>query len=344
MIYAIFLIPCIIAIFLAINMGASGITASFAATYGANLIRKGLLSVAFGIFVLLGALIAGGKVMSTIGGEVVPSMQMNWLTVSIILLSSAISIFFANLLRVPQSTSQSTVGALVGVAFYLNSLNPSKLLLEIVPAWFVLPIISIGITYFASACLRKSTILAGVIRIVALSKYPVYKFLAIACSCYLAFSIGANNVANAAGPLASMMMNEQNLLQGDSATLPIVLLSTLFVAPWFGIGGSMLGKEVIETTGRKITDIGPVGAAFINFVTATLLLLASVTRGLPISLVQLSISSMIALGISKVGVKQILTQSSVIRLLTIWITAPLISLVIAFSLMVVTVGWSFNRL
>jgi sulfate permease len=48
------LIPLLAAIFLAINMGGSGIAAAFSSSYGANLIRKDLIPGLFGAFVLMG--------------------------------------------------------------------------------------------------------------------------------------------------------------------------------------------------------------------------------------------------------------------------------------------------
>ena len=76
---------------------------------------------------MLGAVIAGDKVIDTIGGAVLPAENMNLVVVTIVLLASALSILFANLLKVPQSTSQSTVFALVGCAAPLQILESSKL-------------------------------------------------------------------------------------------------------------------------------------------------------------------------------------------------------------------------
>ena len=53
------LIPFLVAIFLAINMGGSGTAPSFSAAYGANIIRKGLIPGLFGIMVFIGAIVAG---------------------------------------------------------------------------------------------------------------------------------------------------------------------------------------------------------------------------------------------------------------------------------------------
>ena len=70
--FSILLIPFVAATFLAINMGGSGTAPSFSAAHGSNVIRKDLIPGLFGIFVFFGAIIAGKKVVSTIGGAGLP--------------------------------------------------------------------------------------------------------------------------------------------------------------------------------------------------------------------------------------------------------------------------------
>ena len=125
--FSILLIPFIFGMFLAVNMGGSGTAPSFSATYGANLIRKDLIPGLFGTFVFFGAIIAGKKVSLTLGKSILPSDVMNLTLTSIILLSVAISLLAANLLKIPQSTSQATITALVGPAIYFDILKTNKL-------------------------------------------------------------------------------------------------------------------------------------------------------------------------------------------------------------------------
>jgi len=71
--FSILLIPFIIAMFLSLNMGGSGTAPSFSAAYGAGLIRKDLIPGLFGIFVFIGAILAGKKVVLTIGKGILPA-------------------------------------------------------------------------------------------------------------------------------------------------------------------------------------------------------------------------------------------------------------------------------
>ena len=127
-----FLIPFIIAMFLAINMGGSGTAPSFSAAYGANIIKKSLIPGLFGIMVFIGAILGGEQTAKTIGKGLLSPDLMTFTIVSIILFSVAVSLFVANLFGIPQSTSQSTVLAVIAPAIYFNSLNSDKLLYEII--------------------------------------------------------------------------------------------------------------------------------------------------------------------------------------------------------------------
>jgi sulfate permease len=132
--------------FLAINMGASGTAPSFSAAYGAGLIRRERIAGVFGIFVLAGALIAGKKVAMTISRGILPEDVMGLTLTTIVLVSVALSLLMANLLKVPQSTSQATIAALVGPAVYYDVLKTHTLLFEVIPTWLLLPVASFLLT------------------------------------------------------------------------------------------------------------------------------------------------------------------------------------------------------
>jgi sulfate permease len=339
--FSIFLIPFIFAMFLAINMGGSGTAPSFSAAYGANLIRKDLIPGLFGIFVFLGAIIAGKNVSLTIGKSILPSDVMGLTLTSIILLSVALSLLLANLMRIPQSTSQATITALVGPALYFDILKTHKLFYEIIPAWFILPIIAFIITFFIGKFIYSPVKKRGFINFTQIAAHPVLKALVLLASFYVAFAIGANNVANASGPIASMLSNELNIAPTDDNFLLIMIAATLIIAPCFAIGSSIFGHGVVQTTGKEIIDFGPMAAVLVACTTATLLILASVTRGIPTSLVQMNIFAIIGLGVSQTGWINILHKTSIKKLFTVWMIAPIISLAISYLLTYasVQIGW-----
>ncbi|PKP35941.1 MAG: anion permease [Bacteroidetes bacterium HGW-Bacteroidetes-17] len=323
------LIPFIIAMFLAITMGGSGTGPSFSAAYGANIIRKSLIPGLFGIMVFLGAIIAGKGTATTMGKDLLSPEMMTLPIVSIILFSVAISLLIANLFGVPQSTSQATVLSVVAPAIYFNSLNTDKLLLEIIPAWFILPIISFFIALFLGKYIYRPMRRRGLTMSRAQNENmkPIWNALILIMSLYVAFSIGANNVANAAGPIASMTANELNISIDKNFTL-IMIISTLIVAPSFGIGSSIFGHKILQNTGKEIVLFGKFEAVIIAFVSASLLLLASIIKGIPSSLVQVNVAAILGIGVAKLGSKNIFKKTQVKRFFLMWIIAP----VIAFTL------------
>jgi sulfate permease len=109
---------------------------------GYYIIRKGLIPGLFGIMVFIGAIVAGRGTATTVGKDILSPDLMTFTLVSIILFSVAIALLIANLLGIPQSTSQATVLAVTAPAVYFHTLNSDKLFFEILPTWFVLPIIS----------------------------------------------------------------------------------------------------------------------------------------------------------------------------------------------------------
>lgn len=325
-------IPFLLAMFLAVNMGASGTAPSFSAAYGANVLKKSLIPGLFGIMVLIGALIAGKEVSLTLGKGLINQSFFTPFNTSIILFSISLSILIANLIGVPQSTSQSTVLAISGAASALGEFNSKKLVYEILPTWVILPIIAFIIMYILSKWvlpLLKSNFLISNYK--NLKEHKLLKYTLIISSLYVAFSIGANNVANAAAPIASLTANEmaENEIKNF---IPIIILSVLIVAPCFAIGSSLMGYKVTKKTGKEIVEVSPFHATIIAFITASLLLLASLTKGIPSSLVQLNGAAFIALSISKKGTKNTFKNKTVKQFFTIWAIAPIFAFFLTYFL------------
>lgn len=310
------LLPFIIAMFFAMNMGASGVAPSFSCTYGANILSREIIHGIYGVFVFIGAIVAGGNVIKTISCGFVPPEIISFKVVIIILVSCSVAMFMANLLKIPQSTSQATVFAFLGVGLFFSNLKLDTFFFMI-PMWFVLPIISFVLTYIAAKIGYKYISINGS-NWETLINHPFLKLFVILTSCYVAFSIGSNNVANAAGPLVG-------------AKLATPLLGVLIIAPCFGIGSSLLGHLPLETTSKEITSLNPISSALISLITGTLLLAASFL-GIPQSLVQLNVGSIAALSCSRIGCKETLKTHAIKKSIIVWIVAPIIAFILAYVL------------
>lgn len=325
-----FLIPFIFAIFLAINMGGSGTAPSFSAAYGANVIKKSLIPGMFGIAVFIGAIVGGKETAKTVGKGLLDPEMMTFTIVSIILFSVAVSLLVANLFGIPQSTSQATVLSVMAPAVYFHSLNTDKLFFEILPTWFIMPIVSFFLAFIIGKYIYKPIRKRGYTISKKVNENYYLKCLIILMSLYVAFSIGTNNVANAVGPLATMASNELNI--AENHFVHVMILATLIVAPSFGIGSSFFGQKIVQKTGKEIVLFGKIEAVIIAFISASLLLTASLTKGIPTSLVQLNVAAIIGIGVAKLGFKNIFRKTEVNKFFAMWVIAPAIAFSISLFL------------
>src|SRR3990167_7140548 len=96
----------ILAIFLAMNIGANNSAAEMGAAYGAGVRSKKEALALIAIFATLGAVTAGGNVIRTLSKGLVPEaiFKGNLELVFIVIMVTTIFIFIANLSRVPIAT------------------------------------------------------------------------------------------------------------------------------------------------------------------------------------------------------------------------------------------------
>ena len=187
--YSHLLIPFIVAIFLGITMGGSGTGPAFSAAYGANVVRKSLIPGLFGIMVFLGAIIAGKHTANTMGKELINPQIMTFAVVSIILFSVAISLMIANIFGIPQSTSQSTVLSVFAAGTYFHQVNNHKIFLEVVPTWFILPIVAFFLSLFFWKYIYRPMRRRGLTmsRSTNVNRKPLINGLILLMSMYVAF-------------------------------------------------------------------------------------------------------------------------------------------------------------
>jgi len=306
-------------IFFAMNMGASGIAPAFAAAYGGKLIRRRTAFILFPVFVVIGALALGRNVSLTLGKGLIPPAYLNVDTVLIIMISSAACLFLANVLKIPQSTSQVTVGAIAGAGMHFQHLYSKALLAKILPAWVILPVLSFALTFVLFRGMyppRPANLRVYEKILVHERKLTV---VAVAVSCYVAFAIGSNNVANAVGPLSG-------------AGIIGVLPGLLSIAPIFGVGALCMGKGTLETAGKGIVPLGVFTGTLVSFVTATLLIAASII-GIPQSLVQLNVFALLAVSCLKNGHRSTLDMHVTKKTFVVWAITPVFSMVMTYCLL-----------
>ncbi len=115
-------------------------------------------------------------------------------------------------------------------------------------------------------------------------------------ACYMAFAHGANDVANAIGPLAGAV----HLVGGGTLSAEAAVPAWLLVLGGVGIvvGLATYGYKVIEAVGKKITEITPTRGFSAEFGTATTVLVCS-KLGMPISTTLVLVGSVMGVGIAR---------------------------------------------
>jgi len=124
----------------------------------------------------------------------------------------------------------------------------------------------------------------------------IFKFLQVITAFYVAFAHGANDVANAVGPLAAVVSILKTGTVEMKVQMPLWILTmggTCIV-----IGLLIWGMRVMETVGKKITEITPSRGFSAEFAAATVVLACS-KMGLPISTTHTLVGSVIGVGMAR---------------------------------------------
>lgn len=124
----------------------------------------------------------------------------------------------------------------------------------------------------------------------------IFGHFQIYTACYIAFAHGANDVANSIGPVAAIF----SISQTKSIIMQVNVPTWILMLGGIGIvaGLSTYGYKVIETIGRKITEITPTRGFSAEFSTATTVLIFS-RLGLPISTTHTMVGSVIGVGFAR---------------------------------------------
>ena len=124
----------------------------------------------------------------------------------------------------------------------------------------------------------------------------IFVVLQILTACAIAFAHGSNDVANAIGPLAAIVNAVEN----------VDLTAKTPIAPWMlAIGGlgiviglATWGYRVMETIGKKITELTPSRGFSAQLAAASTIVLAS-RLGIPISTTHTLVGAVLGVGLAR---------------------------------------------
>jgi len=122
----------------------------------------------------------------------------------------------------------------------------------------------------------------------------MFRYLQIVTACSVAFAHGANDVANAIGPLAAVVQIHE--LGTLPARVPVPSWILILGGAGIVIGLATWGYKVIATVGKKITELTPTRGFSAEFGAATTVLLAS-RLGMPVSTTHTLVGAVIGVGL-----------------------------------------------
>jgi phosphate/sulfate permease len=124
----------------------------------------------------------------------------------------------------------------------------------------------------------------------------IFIYLQILSAAFVAFAHGANDVANAVGPLASVISLMNTGVVAAKAAVPLWVLGLGGVGIVFGL--ATWGWRVMMTIGKKITELTPTRGFCAEFAAATTIVLAS-KMGLPISTTHTLVGGVLGVGLAR---------------------------------------------
>ncbi|MFP3869425.1 MAG: inorganic phosphate transporter [Syntrophobacteria bacterium] len=120
-----------------------------------------------------------------------------------------------------------------------------------------------------------------------------FAHLQVLTASYVAFAHGANDVANAVGPMAAIFSVLTTKTVAMQVNVPIWMLAAGGIA----VGGGLFafGSRVMATIGGKITEVTPVRGFCAEFGAATTILVCS-RLGLPVSTTHVLVGAVVGVG------------------------------------------------
>lgn len=321
-------------LFLGWSLGANDAANVFGSAVGSRMLKFKKAAIIASIFVILGAVIQGAGASHTLGKLGSVSALAGSFTVA---LAAAITVFTMTKWKVPVSTSQAIVGAIIGWNFYTGNETDYNSLTKIVTTWVAGPIL--GAVFAILIYLALSTYLnRAKIHLVKMDAYM--RFGLIVVGAFGSYSLGANNIANVMGVFVPA-------IHLDPIDLGIFVLSgaqQLFFVGSVAIAVGIItySKKVMATVGSDLMELSPISALVVVFSHSMVLFVFS-SQGLsnfvqslgfpaiplvPVSSSQAIVGAILGLGLLKGGRNvnfKILGSISVG-----WISTPIIAGLLAF--------------
>ncbi|WP_433628966.1 anion permease [Halomicrococcus sp. NG-SE-24] len=302
MVDVLLLVGLAVAVFVGFNIGGSSTGVAFGPAVGSHTVSKLGAATLMSAFFLVGGWTVGRNVIATMGGKIVPSEEFTLVASVGVLFFVGLALLISNLFGVPASTSMTAVGAIAGLGVATETLRES-VMFQIVSAWLLAPVIAFWICAVIGRYLypyldawfrleqsegpliefsRVGSLPYPTVSANATPKQLIVNGLVVGIGCYMAFSAGASNVANAVAPLvgAGAIGESSGVLLAAGAT---------------AIGAFTIARRTLDTVGNDLTDLPLLAALIVEVVSASIITFLS-ELGIPASLAVSATMCIVGLG------------------------------------------------
>lgn len=308
------LVGVLVAVFVGFNIGGSSTGVAFGPAVGSRIVRKVTAGALFTVFAFVGAWTIGRNVITTMSSEIVEAAVFTPAASVGVLFFTGFALLISNLYGVPASTSMTAVGAIVGLGLATGTLN-AALMFTILSAWIVAPLSALTVGALIGRYLypyldatfafgRLTDPLIAIDNRRMIPRLSVNENVAprdiggsalvVAIACYMGFSAGASNAANAVAPLVG---------NGAIGPNPAILLAVGAIS----LGGFTIARRTLATVGDDVTDLPILAALIVSIIGATIITILS-WLGIPASLAVSTTSCIIGLGWGRASRARTLTE------------------------------------
>ena len=295
-------------IFLGWSLGANDASNVFGTAVSSKMVRFWTAAVLASVFVMLGAVISGQAGIETLSGLT----RLNISQAVISSVAAALTVTLMTLLGLPVSTSQSVVGAILGIGVLNGQINLAGLG-KVVACWFGTPV---GAALF-------SVLIYWVLG-TAYNRMNLNLFLSdrllrtclIGAGCYGAYALGANNVANVTAVYVG-------------AGMISVLAASLIGGGSIALGVMTFSRPVMATVGKKLVRLDPFSALVVALSMALTIHFYTLI-GVPVSSSQAVIGGVLGIGI--VRGSNTVSGQTLKNILMAWFLTPVVSCFIALAI------------
>jgi len=303
-------IAVVACLFIAFGIGSNDSSNALGICIGAGIIKLKKAILLFGVFVFLGIMLQGSKVMKTVGKNIA---DVNFSILVVSLSVSAVLIILSNWRKLPLSTHQVIIGSLTGSAVASGVSVKSAALLKIAISWIISPLLAMIFSFLFYKILEKT--------ISRLSFFKIEKLLRVfllLSGILISYNTGANELATVLGPVIHSTIDIDKIF--------LFFISSLIVF----LGAILLSHRVIETVGKGITTLDPYSGFAAQF-GAGICVLFFTFLGMPVSTTYCIIGGISGVGFTK-GVKTV--KITLLRKIAIhFVITPLIAFLISYGVL-----------